>query len=243
MIRRMSEDRRRHAQQRLEQARLVRSMIDMLRALLDGHMTRAQAQAWALARAPASFDSATAAAVFEALVGLDDNAIVGDVELRAYVAALASGQRFVGDPDPLVCIRMEIDALAEQVGATPIHWWSAGLGWTRELSFAALASGRPFVAVARAEQPDRTYVHKRVGDLWQDALVELFEQLAIDDREAIAFAPEIELAELPVWVLWREDDNGNRVEIDRYRSYAKAELDERLHTDRGHRQSYWIRPG
>lgn len=218
-------------------------MIDMLRARLDGRMNRAQLQAWALARAPASFDSATVTAVFEALVGLEDDAIVGDVELRAYVEALASGQRFVGDPDPLVCLRMDIDVLAEQVRATPIHWWTPGLGWTRELSFAALASGRPFVAVARAEQPGRTYVHERAGDRWQDALVELFEQLAIDEREAIALSPEVELAELPVWVLWREDDNGNRVEIDRYRSYAKAELDERLYTERGHRQSYWIRPG
>ena len=59
----------------------------------------------------------------------------------------------------------------------------------------------------------------------------------------IAFAPEVNLAELPVWVLWREDDNGNRVEIDRYRSYAKAEQDERIYADRGHRQSYWICAG
>lgn len=219
-------------------------MIDMLRALLDGRMTRAQVQGWTLAQANPNFDSATAAAVFEALRSVeDDDTIVSEVELRAYVEALTVGERFIGDPDPLVCIRMDIEALAEQLGATPIRWWTPGLGWARELSFAALVSGRPFVAVARTEQPDRTYVHKRAGDPWQDALVELFEQLAIDEREAIAFAPEIELAALPVWVLWREDDNGNRVEIDRYRSYAKAELDERIYTDRGHRQSYWIRAG
>lgn len=219
-------------------------MIDIMRALIDDRMTRAQAQAWAQARAPARFESATAASVFEALVGLEDNeAIMGDVELRAYVEALACGQRFVGDSDPLVCLRMNLDALAEQVSATPIRWWTAGLGWTRELSFASLASGRPFVAVAPAEQPDRTYVHRRAGDPWHAALTDLFEQLAIDDRDAIALAPEVELAALPVWVLWREDDNGNRVEIDRYRSYAKAEQDERIYTDRGHRQSYWIRAG
>ena len=218
-------------------------MLDILRALLEGRMTRAQVQAWAHARRPASFDSATAAAVFEALLGIDDEDIVRDVELRAYLDALEVGQRFVGDADPLVCLRMELDALAEQVGATPIHWWTAGLGWARELSFAALASGRPFVAIARADQPERVYVHKLARDPWQDALVELFEQLAIDDREAIGFDPQVDLAELPVWSLCREDDNGNQFEIDRYRSYAKAELYERIYTDRGHRQSYWIRPG
>jgi hypothetical protein len=218
-------------------------MIDVLRALLDGRMTRAQAEAWA--RRPGQiFDSPSAAAVFEALASVDERddagELVREVELRAYLDALAGGERFFGDPDPLVCLRLDLDTLAERVGATPIRWWSMGLGWTRELRFAALASGRPFVAIAH--EPERVDVHTLARAPWRDALVELFEHLAIDEREAIAFGPRVELGELPVWVLWRQDDNGNQVEMDRFRSYAKAELHERIYTDRAHRQSYWIRP-
>lgn len=55
-------------------------------------------------------------------------------------------------------------------------------------------------------------------------------------------SPRVDLDELPSWVLWRSDDNGNQFEMERFRSYAKAELHERIYTNRGHKQLYWIRP-
>jgi hypothetical protein len=213
-------------------------MIDILRALLERRMTRAEAEAWTRERETPAFDSPTASVVFEALRRIQtDGERVRDLELHAWLDALVNGEAFVGDPDPLVRLRMDLDTLAERTGATPIHW-----GSHRSLRFAALASGRPFMARAATEQHDTIDVYKLAGDPWADALIELFEHFAIDDLDAVAFHPMVDLAELPVWALWRVDDNANNFEMARYRSYAKAELQERIYRERGHRQFYWVDP-
>lgn len=148
----------------------------------------------------------------------------------------------LADPDPLVGLELAIDAFAERVGATPIRWWRTGLGWFCEVRFATLATGRPFVAVAELGQDHGVGIHKHTDDPWKGALIDLFEHFAIDERDTIMLHPAVDLAELPVWALWREDDNANKFEMDRYRSYAKATRDEQIYRDRGHRQFYWVDP-
>ncbi|NJK32877.1 MAG: hypothetical protein HC927_10985 [Deltaproteobacteria bacterium] len=64
----------------------------------------------------------------------------------------------------------------------------------------------------------------------------------MDDADVGYVHPKVDLAKLPVWALWRQDDNANRFEIARFRSYAKAYAQERMFTARGHRQTYWVDP-
>ena len=44
----------------------------------------------------------------------------------------------------------------------------------------------------------------------------------------------------PRWELWRQDDNGNRVLIQRFARRAEAEDRLRDFEARGHKQTYWI---
>jgi hypothetical protein len=42
------------------------------------------------------------------------------------------------------------------------------------------------------------------------------------------------------WVVWRQDDNGNRFEVNRYESRAEAEEVAATMEARGHKQIYWV---
>lgn len=42
------------------------------------------------------------------------------------------------------------------------------------------------------------------------------------------------------WVVWRQDDNGNRFEVARKVSRAEAEELAAVMEARGHRQTYWV---
>jgi hypothetical protein len=44
----------------------------------------------------------------------------------------------------------------------------------------------------------------------------------------------------PTWVVWRQDDNGNRFEVARLESRADAETLAAQFEARGHRQIYWV---
>ena len=43
-----------------------------------------------------------------------------------------------------------------------------------------------------------------------------------------------------VWVVWRQDDNGNRFEVARRSSRSEAEQLATTMEARGHRQIYWV---
>jgi len=43
-----------------------------------------------------------------------------------------------------------------------------------------------------------------------------------------------------VWIVWRQDDNGNRFEVARLASRVEAESLAAQFEARGHRQAYWI---
>jgi hypothetical protein len=42
------------------------------------------------------------------------------------------------------------------------------------------------------------------------------------------------------WIVWRQDDNGNRFEVARRRSRAEAEELAAMMEARGHKQTYWV---
>ena len=77
---------------------------------------------------------------------------------------------------------------------------------------------------------------------WNEAIVDLFEALAIDDADALRIDPRVDLAKLPSWVMWRCDDDDNSFEMARFRSYAKACAQAQMYTARGHRQTYRVGP-
>jgi hypothetical protein len=110
------------------------------------------------------------------------------------------------------------------------------------MRFCAAGTSRPFVA-QRPDRPEQAIeIYKQRHDAWADAIIDLFETLAIDERDVAYLDPAIDPEQLPCWGLWREDDNANRFEIDRFHSYAKAIAQERIYTARGHRQFYWVDP-
>jgi hypothetical protein len=43
------------------------------------------------------------------------------------------------------------------------------------------------------------------------------------------------MGEETIWIVWRQDDNGNRFEVARHTSREAAELEAR-----GHKQAYWV---
>ncbi len=101
------------------------------------------------------------------------------------------------------------------------------MGWFEYAHFAAAHNGRPFVAGRRLD-PDRRLnasgwgVSMRRGDNWTSALRDLFEELGVDDDDAVRIAPNAQIAELQRWSVWRLDDNGQSIEMTTCRSYAKA---------------------
>lgn len=42
------------------------------------------------------------------------------------------------------------------------------------------------------------------------------------------------------WIVWRQDDNGNRYEVSRHPTRAEAESIVVAMQARGHKQTYWV---
>ncbi|MEZ4383911.1 MAG: hypothetical protein R3A79_21445 [Nannocystaceae bacterium] len=240
-----------HAELRREKIERVRLLIQHLRALLAGELTRDAVQTWLLdeqARAGrrGPFPSQPALCVYESLLSLDerwgDDFVVREVELRAYLRWLTEGESFRSDGDALIALDRNIEEFAAQTGTEAARVWVTGLGWWLSFQFGSPASGRAYVVLADLESPGRVGLHSQVDADRNDAIVDLFEVLAIDERDVEFIHPGVELERLPVWALWREDDNCNRFEIDRFRSYTKAYAQQQLYDARGHRQTYWVEP-
>ncbi|MFV8753217.1 hypothetical protein ACNOYE_21935 [Nannocystaceae bacterium ST9] len=241
------------AARRLGQARLARAMIEQLSALLEGLTTRERVEAWAGERWPEGSGQGTpfvgnpnAHVVFASLLNVaereGEHEIVRLADLRAYLDWLTRGEVFsCATREPLIGLSLGIDELAERTCTSAVRCWVDGLGWRAELRFCAAASGRPFHASGPIHQPG-VEIHERRGDLWRDAVIDLFETLAIDERDVAWLREDVELGLLPEWSFWREDDNANRFEIERFRSYAKAEAQVELFRARGHKQFYWVEP-
>ncbi len=244
----MSESDRAPALRRLEQARHHEDVRAVVEQLVAGTLSREQAQAWARERytygMPLNGDTT---GVLNALVALDEvdargRPFVGEVELRSYLDVLRRGTP-LGTPDPILALAFDIDALAARVGGQVEHWLETGLDWQAELQWATRASGRCYRARASARERKPVTVHRMHGVEPLVAIIDVFEDLALDERDVVLapdFVPLLE--QLPRWALWRVDDNANHFEIERSTSFAKLELHERTMRERGHRQFYWIDP-
>lgn len=233
-----------------KQLMLVRSLSDTLRDLLAGRATRTDVKKWTRALWPPSnglgnpFMSREAACIFDSIYNIDerwgDSPLVRDVDLRAYLRWLTEGQVFLADDEPVVIVARNIEQFASAVNGNAIRWWLDGIGWCAEVRFCAAATGRPFVAHSHLENPNSMSISKLARDDWHDALVELFEALAIDDKDCTFINPGVDLSRVPCWALWHQDDNNNCFEVNRSKSYAKACAQANLFAARGHKQLYWI---
>lgn len=234
------------------QAERVSAMIGQLRGLLTGRSTRAEVLAWAHELWPPGsgqggpFRWAMAACVFASILSLHerhaDRELVRERDLRAYLRWLSEGELFHADDDAVINLAGEIEAFAARTGGEVVRWWFDGIGWVQTVHFCAPGSGRPFVVHSMLERPTGLGFCKLRSDDWTEAAIDLFEALAIDDDDVYYLNPAIDRARLPVWALWRQDDSGNHFEIAQFRSYAKACAQQRMYTQRGHKQMYWVDP-
>jgi hypothetical protein len=228
-------------------------MTATIRALLDGKLSRADVESWTRTLWPEDsgqgnpFAWGAAAVVFDSIWNIakrapDGSELIREVDLRGYLGWLETGDPYVGEQVPLVYLAPGIDSLAAKTaGTTPIRLWIDGIGWHFEMRFAAPTTGRPFAAVTNAQGEEGPIaVHKRREDPWREALIDLFEALEIDERDTLWLRPDIDVDALPTWSLWREDDNCNRFEMDRFHCYAKASAQQKMFEDRKHRQVYWV---
>lgn len=240
------------AEQQRQQTQCVQAMATTLRALLAGRVTRADVMDWARELWPPEsgqgnpFRSGRAVAIFDSISNLDaewgGGPLVRDADIRAYLRWITEGDAFLSDDEAVVVLARDIEDFAEDVGGEVIRWWLDGIGWCTEVRFCAPARGRPFLARSLLEKPGETGISKQARDDCHDAIIDLFEALSIDDDDCTFINPELELSRLPAWVLRRQDDNGNRFEVDRFKSYAKACAQADILTARGHKQFYWVDP-
>ncbi len=116
-------------------------MIDTIRGLLAGSITRAQAKAWTRELWPEGsgqgdpFRAAELESVFDSLWNIDerddDGDVIRDSDLRAYLDWLTRGESFLGDKDPLVVLAIDRDTFAAQVGCTPVRFCVEGRSGAR----------------------------------------------------------------------------------------------------------------
>lgn len=220
------------APEHAEQVTRVKNMIAKLHGLLAGRLTRCEVIAWTREMWPPEngqggpFRWGTAASVFDSIWNLDktwgDNELVREVDLRAYLRWLVEGESFQGEE--LVSLRCNTENLATQVGADAIRWWLDGIGWCTDVRFCRQTHGGAlFLAQTRLERPECQMIYRRHGDDPHSALLDLFEALAIDERDCVFIHEDIELERVPTWVLWRTN-GGSRSEMARFRSYSKANV-------------------
>ncbi|MCA9719512.1 MAG: hypothetical protein H6713_38340 [Myxococcales bacterium] len=106
----------------------------------------------------------------------------------------------------------------------------------------ALAGGRWLVVRPHPDGGSALHVlTDEPGDVDATALLSAaLEALLLDVDDLVATHPEVTRARLPTWTLWRQDDNGNRFRMRRYRCRALAEREAEAYEARGHKQTYWV---
>lgn len=240
-----------------EQHALMRQrVLDMIRVLVEaihGRITRADVVAWSRTIWPNGSGQGgpfrrhgTASTVFDSIYNLDRDDVVREHDLRAYVRWLAEGEALQPDDAPIAVLHgRPSDWLPTPALDAPVRCWIDGLGWHEGVQLACPATGRPLMATSRLEPSNSeraVSIMMRAGDDAREAVLDLFETFAIDERDVVYLDPRVQVATLPVWQLWRLDDNGNEFQMETFRSRAKALETQARFEARGHRQSYFVRP-
>ncbi len=231
----------------------VLDMIRVLEEAIHGRITRADVVAWSRAIWPCQSGQGgpfprhgVASTVFDSIYNLDRDEVVRDHDLRAYVRWLAEGEAFQSDPAPVAVLHgRPSDWVPTPSLDAPVRSWIDGLGWYEEVQLACPATGRPLLATSPldpSKSEQAVSIMMRLGDEAREAVLDLFETFAIDECDVIYVDPRVQAETLPVWQLWRLDDNGNEFLIEAFRSRAKAVATQARFEARGQRQTYFVRP-
>jgi hypothetical protein len=118
-----------------------------------------------------------------------------------------------------------------------------GLGWQEYVRFCSPATGRTF-CIRRSLEPGlpdaRPVFDCDADDTPVSRLIDLVETLAIDASDLAWIHEDINVAALPTWALWRQDDNGNKAHVETFTGYRKARAALGRFEALGHKQMYWL---
>lgn len=68
----------------------------------------------------------------------------------------------------------------------------------------------------------------------------VLEAAGLDLDDCVSIGAGIDRAAFPRWVIWRQDDNGGRFEVETLTGRHKAEVRAEAFEARGHKQLYWV---
>jgi hypothetical protein len=170
--------------------------------------------------------------------------ILRAADAAAYLQRLRRGE-FGGPGVLLGGIATSLEPFAEQFGLGTERHVVDGLGWFEQLQFASFGSGRTFALnrpLQHLEMHDSvaTDIVVAPGGSPGEVLRDLVEALAIDRSDFVWLADAFKDVVLPEHTLWRQDDNGNRVEIQKFTGRRKAEAELGRFEALPHKQMYWL---
>ncbi len=160
-----------------------------------------------------------------------------------YLRVLRTGAAYFA-PRDVASVALPLGHWAARFVLQPTRHVIDGLGWFEFIKFASSATGRTFLMRSSLPSEKESPCHSTVStELQGDAgqcLQDLLETLAIDRRDLTWVAHEFEKLVLPEWVLWRQDDNGIKAEIERFTGYKKALSALADLEAKQHKQAYWL---
>jgi hypothetical protein len=162
-----------------------------------------------------------------------------------YVEELTRGGCATMDMSPWVQLTMSFDELAQRVSRPPTRWWYDGLGWMQSVTFCSVVTGIQYSSFVQFEPPyDRPegpvfpcVNFQRDADPGEAAL-ELLYTLEIDVSGVAQSTVQFELR----WALYRQDDNGNRFEVEKFATESGARARLAFFESMSHKQMYWLEP-
>jgi hypothetical protein len=99
-------------------------------------------------------------------------------------------------------------------------------------------------ATHELDQFDRWRVETPSGPVFIEVSTELQSDASASSYRTIwPLPPHLQHGRRSPWVVWRQDDNGNRYEVARLDSRADAEALAATMEARGHKQTYWVAAG
>ncbi|MDI1482679.1 hypothetical protein [Polyangium sp. y55x31] len=235
------------------QAERVRELVDLLGAFLEGRKDRAEIARWMGTgwrregvRGRLIAHHPLARIVFSSLAAIEkrcgDDFLVRREDVTGYLEWLTTrGQRRLISPDALAEVTLSLDTLTAETRGAAVRFFLYGLGWCVETHFVSAGTGRLFWALALLDRPSPVEIRGVRGDDPTEAAQDLAEALALDTPEVQWIEPRIDVAALPRWSLWRQDDHGQRYEMSTFLSYSRAMRECATFEARGHKQMYWVR--